>query len=156
MRNNNNWSFVICHCLSVVGLLLMLSGTAQATAVSYTNSYQPSVASYQLSAVGYQGATAPSATFQSTSAYADQWSQDTQQSMLNADGSMNTGAYMTSGPRRAPGGGPGSSPGTPGGNLDPNAQQPLGDAVLPLLLLAVAYIVLRRTRCERDANEIDS
>ena len=148
MRNNNNWSFVICHCLSVVGLLLMLSGTAQATAVSYTNSYQPSVASYQLSADGYKGATAPSATFQSTSAYADQWNQDTQQSMLNADGSMNTGAYMTSGPRRAPG--------TPGGNLDPHDQQPLGDAVLPLLLLAAAYIVLRRTRCERDANEIDS
>lgn len=152
MRNNNNWSFVICHCISVVGLLLMLSGTAQATAVSYTNSYQPSVASYQLSAVGYQGATAPSATFQSTSAYADQWSQDTQQSMLNADGSVNTGAYMTSGPRRAKMGGPG----TPGGPLDPTTQQPLGDAVLPLLLLAAAYIVLRRTRCERDANEIDS
>jgi len=155
MRNNNNWSFVICHCLSVVGLLLMLSGTAQATAVSYTNSYQPSVASYQLSAVGYQGATAPSATFQSTSAYADQWNQDTQQSMLNADGSMNTGAYMTSGPRRAPGGAPGG-PGTPGGTLDPTTQQPLGDGLWALMLCATAYIVLRRTRCERDANEIDN
>lgn len=152
MRNNNNWSFVICHCLSVVGLLLMLSGTAQATAVSYTNSYQPSVASYRLSAVGYQGATAPSATFQSTSAYADQWSQDTQQSMLNADGSMNTDAYMTSGPRRAKMGGPG----TPGGDLNKDEQQPLGDGLWALMLCATAYIVLRRTRCERDANEIDS
>ncbi len=150
MRNNNNWSFVICHCLSVVGLLLMLSGTAQATAVSYTNSYQPSVASYRLSAVGYQGATAPSATFQSTSAYADQWQEEEQVSMLNSDGSIANSplAAAPSGPRRAPG--------TPGGTLDPTTQHPLGDGLWALMLCAVAYIVLRRTRCERDANEIDS
>lgn len=133
---------------TIIGLLLCMSalwGVAQATAVDYTNSYKQSAISYQSSGYNVSAtATAPTATFQSTSAYSGQWSE--QSSMLNNDGSVNSGAYMTSGPRKAPGGGPGSSPGTPGGQLDPNAQQPLGDAVLPLLLLAMGYMMCRLGR----------
>ena len=128
-------------------VLLVLSGTMQATAVNYQNSYRGVYKQeYQVRSVS---ATAPTTTFQSTSAYSDQWNRDDRQSMLNEDGSMNTDAYMVSGPRRAPGDGSGSSsPGTPGGTLDPNAQQPLGDALLPLMLLACAYLIVRATRRE--------
>lgn len=123
--------------------LVVLISTVQAWAVEYKNSYQQSVVSNQFSAVGYQGATAPSATFQSTSAYSSQWNQEDRQSMLNADGSMNTDAYMSSGPRRAPG--------TPGGDLDPSTQQPLGDAALPLMLLACAYAIYMVSRRRKNA-----
>ena len=132
------------NTVAIIMLVLLpaLTGAAQAGAVDYRNSYQQSAISYQSSGFGIATtATAPTATFQSTSAYSGQWSE--QSSMLNNDGSVNSGAYMTSGPRKAPGGGPGSSPGTPGGQLDPNAQQPLGDAALPLLLLALAYAGIR-------------
>ena len=131
----------------VMALLPALLGAAQAGAVDYRNSYQQSVVGYQLSAVGYQGAIAPSATFQSTSAYSDQWTE--QSSMLNSDGSVNSGAYMTSGPNRAKMGGP-SGPGTPGGDLDPTTQQPLGDAALPLLLIAMAYIAMQVYRRKKS------
>lgn len=126
----------------IMTLLPALLGAAQAGAVEYKNSYQRSVVGYQLSAVGYQGATAPSATFQSTSAYSSQWEQQ-ENTLLNNDGSMNTGAYMTSGPRRAPG--------TPGGTLDPTTQQPLGDVLLPLTLLACAYAIYKVSRRRKEA-----
>lgn len=122
----------------IMTLLPALLGAAQAGAVDYKSTYR-GIQSQPVYGIATT-ATAPTATFQSTSAYSSQWEQEAQQSMLNNDGSVNSGAYMTSGPRKAPGGGPGSSPGTPGGQLDPNAQQPLGDAVLPLLLLALAYM----------------
>ena len=127
--------------LTVIGLLLCTM-TMQAVAVDYKNQYKHSVVNHQYSDNGIEAAV-PSTGFRSTSAYSGQWNQDAQQSMLNADGSMNTDAYMVSGPRRAPGDGPGSSPGTPGGTLDPNAQQPLGDGLLVLMLMAVAYMGIR-------------
>lgn len=124
----------------IIALLPALTGAAQAEAVEYKNNYrdvhQPV---YQVQAVS---TAAPTATFQSTSAYSGQWNQDDRQSMLNEDGSMNTGAYMASGPRRAPG--------TPGGDLDPNAQQPLGDGLLALMLCACAYLIVRATRKEEE------
>lgn len=119
----------------IMALLPALTGAAQAGAVDYRNSYQQSAISYQSSGFGIATtATAPTATFQSTSAYSSQWEQQ-ENTLLNNDGSMNTSAYMASGPRRAPG--------TPGGELDPHTQQPLGDAALPLLLLALAYMGIR-------------
>jgi hypothetical protein len=39
-KNNYNWSFVIGHLSLVTGLLLVLSGTAQATAPAYRNTYK--------------------------------------------------------------------------------------------------------------------
>lgn len=123
-------------------VLLVLSGTMQATAVNYQNSYRGVYKQeYPVRSVS---ATAPTATFQSTSAYSSQWNQDEQQSMLNADGTVNNDAYMSALPRNSIR----RSPGTPGGDLDPNAQQPLGDALLPLMLLACAYLIVRATRRE--------
>lgn len=122
----------------IISLLPALTGAAQAGAVEYKNNYrdvhQPV---YQVQAVS---TAAPTATFQSTSAYSGQWNQDDRQSMLNEDGSMNTEVYMSSSPRRAPG--------TPGGELDPNAQQPIGDGLLVLMLCACAYLIVRATRKE--------
>ena len=122
----------------IIALLPALTGAAQAGAVEYKNNYrdvhQPV---YQIQAVS---TAAPTATFQSTSAYSGQWNQDDRQSMLNEDGSMNTEVYMSSSPRRAPG--------TPGGELDPNKQQPIGDGLWALMLLACAYLIVRATRKE--------
>lgn len=122
----------------IIALLPALTGAAQAGAVEYKNNYcdvhQPV---YQVQAVS---TAAPTATFQSTSAYSGQWNQDDRQSMLNEDGSMNTEVYMSSSPRRAPG--------TPGGELDPNKQQPLGDGLMTLMLCACAYLIVRATRKE--------
>lgn len=121
-------------------VLLVLSGTMQATAVNYQNSYHGVYKQeYQVRSVS---ATAPTTTFQSTSAYSDQWNRDAQQSTLNSDGTVNANAYMSSLPgssiRR------GGNPGTPDDDEEEEGeQQPLGDALLPLMLLALAYTSMR-------------
>lgn len=87
-------------------------------------------------------ATAPSATFQSTSAYSSQWTAE-QSTMLNSDGSVNSGAYLTSGPNRAkkdeilP----------PNPEIDPNdpGNVPLGEGLWLLVLLAAGYAARKRT-----------
>ena len=125
-------------------VLLVLSGTMQAAAVEYKNNYrgvhQPEYQKQTVSTV------APTATFQSTSMYSGQWNQDEQQSMLNADGSVNGEAYISE--NHLPGRSVRKSPGTPGGTLDPNAQQPLGDGLMALMLCACAYLIVRATRKE--------
>ena len=115
--------------------LLVLTGTMQMHAIDYTP-YKPGA---------YQEQTFPMATFQSTSAYAtENWSQSSTP-MLNADGSVSAGAYMAeqvvSGPHKAPG-----TPGGGTGTLDKDNQQPLGDALLPLLACALLYILARRRK----------
>ena len=126
-------------------VLLVLSGTMQATAVNYQNSYHGVYKQeYQVRSVS---ATAPTTTFQSTSAYSDQWNRDAQQSTLNSDGTVNGEAYMSE--NHLPGRSVRKSPGTPGGTLDPNAQQPLGDVMWPLMLCACAYLIVRITRKEK-------
>lgn len=133
----------------IMALLPALLGAAQAGAVNYRNSYQQSAISYQSSGFGIATtATAPTATFQSTSAYSDQWTE--QSSMLNSDGSVNSGAYMTSGPNRAKMGGP-SGPGTPTDPLDPTTQQPLGDGLWALMLCACAYAIYMVSRRRKKA-----
>jgi hypothetical protein len=125
---------------SLIVVLLALTGAMQATAVEYKNSYQQSAISGQQSVFGSQpSATAPRATFQSTSAYSEQWSEQATP-LLNGDGSVNHEAYMSGsiGPRRS-----GTNPGTPDDEEDPGEQQPLGDALLPLMLLACAYLSMR-------------
>ena len=134
---------VIGHWILVIGLLLM-SRTAQATAPTYQNTYKPmrDQAVYVMPTT----ATAPTATFQSTSVYSEQWNQDAQQSMLNADGSVNSGAYMGS---QAPSSKPGIRKITnPGENDD--QENPLGDGLLALLAMAVGYAVYRKTRILGD------
>ena len=125
-------------------VLLVLSGTMQATAVNYQNSYHGVYKQeYQVRSVS---ATAPTTTFQSTSAYSEQWSQDAQQSMLNADGTVNSDVYLSSLPgssiRRG-----GSNPGTPDDDEEEEGeQQPLGDALLPMMMLLCAYAIYKVSR----------
>lgn len=139
---------VMGYRLWVMGVLVLLS-IGQANAVDYQNRYKGQNAGVQSTAF-QSTAMAPTAGFQSTSAYSGQWQGAGTTPMLNSDGTVNGEAYMSSLPgssiRRAPGGGPGSSPGTPGGELDPNAQQPIGDALLPLLVMAVAFVLARSRR----------
>ena len=138
------------HWLLVMGMLWIL-GIGQVGAVTYKGSYQPSGVSRQSSVVSRQ-TTAPVATFQSTSAYATpEWEE---QPMLNADGSVNEGAYMggrnnAPGPRRSEEREGGT--GTPGGEGGEHIKQPLGDAVLPLMLLAIAYCGWRFLRRRKEA-----
>jgi len=88
---------------------------------------------------GQSYSAAPTVAFQSTSVMQTSGSTYASQPMLNADGTATyTGAsYAAAGPRKAP-------PPTPEG--DPT---PLGDAVLPLILMALlfgAITALKRKR----------
>jgi len=139
------------NTVAIIMLVLLpaLTGAAQAGAVEYRNSYQQSAVSYQPSGFGIATtATAPTATFQSTSAYSGQWEQEAQQSMLNNDGTVNSEVYgigrkEVSGPRRV----------TPNPDVDPNdpGNVPLGDVLLPLTLLACAYAIYKVSRRRKEA-----
>ena len=139
MKTTNLYRILIC--------LLAFVGTVHATAATYQNTYQPTYQSSVYTAP--MTATAPTVTFQSTSAYSVRWTNRQDQPMLNMDGSVNGDSY---GIGRKPGlrkegreDGEGNT-GTPGQG---GIKQPLGDAVLPLLLMALAfmaYVALRRKK----------
>lgn len=139
------------NTVAIIMLVLLpaLTGAAQAGAVEYRNSYQQSAVSYQPSGFGIATtATAPTATFQSTSAYSGQWEQEAQQSMLNNDGTVNSEVYgigrkEVSGPRRV----------TPNPDVDPNdpGNVPLGDVLMPMMLLACAYAIYKVARRRKEA-----
>ena len=134
-------------------LMLALIGV-QANAVEYPV-YQPS--GRQVAGPAFTPATAPNATFQSTSTMSAGSGSSTFCSTLNADGTVNAGVYGIGAnhalgrPRRVDLNGngidddleDGNNAGTPGQTVDPNDQLPLGDAMLPLMLLACAYMCLR-------------
>lgn len=132
--------------LAISGLviaMLLLAGTVQA--VDYKSTYR-SIHSQSTFGIATT-ATAPSATFQSTSAYSSQWANSSGQSMLNADGSVNSGAYLTSGPHRAkkedddiPNPPDPEDPEKP----DPG-NVPLGEGLFLLALLAAGYAARKRT-----------
>lgn len=131
----------------IMALLPALLGAAQAGAVEYKTRYRGVQSSeYRSQSLESQRTSAPSVAFQSTSAYSGLWNQDDRLSMLNEDGSVNTEVYMSSGPRRAPV----TGPGTPGGQLNPSTQQPLGDGLMALMLCACAYLIVRATRKEEQ------
>ncbi len=134
---------------------LALLGAMQANAVNY--SQQPVKQTYG-QPMHVTSGTAPSATFHSTSTMIKPAGAYSATSTLNANGTVNAGAYgigstNVSGPRRvggtaSPGEGGGSS-----GNLndqsgnDPNENgTPIGDALIPLTLLAGAYLIIRAVR----------
>lgn len=141
--------------LAVIGLLV-LSGTMQAAAVDYKNTYKSPMVGYQSATAGIQTttATAPSASFQSTSAmpYA---TGITTTSTLNADGTVNSEAYGVgrqnvrgSRPRKVDSDNDGyddetGNPVVDEDDDDGNVYPPVGDAVLPLMLLACAYLMIR-------------
>ena len=135
----------IYTAMTVLVLLFMVP--AMAGAVDYKTHYRG------MQNTDYRPATtvsaAPSTTFQSTSAYSVQWDSDAQQSMLNADGSVNTDSYLSSPvskPRRNSTG----NPGTPDDETEEDGeQQPLGDGLMTLMLCACAYLIVRAT-CKEE------
>lgn len=139
--------------ISILSSLLTFACIVKVMAVSYQNPYKGQ-SYFDQSTMSQPIATAPAVIFQSTSAYSGQWNQDTQQSMLNADGTVNEGMYL-GGPRRvggAPTPGGGTGPGTPTPNPDPENQQPLDDGLLVLLALAMLYAGARRIRAVKWLN----
>lgn len=117
-----------------------LLGVGQAKAVDYKSVYQPV----------YEPIEVPQATFQSTSAYSVQWQEGSATPMLNSDGSMNGEAYMGSSsyPRSVIRKGGTGTPSFP----QPENQQPLGDGLLALIVLAGGYVVVRRVRLARSTR----
>lgn len=134
------------NTLSILLIVLLALGAMQASAVDYRNSYRgiqnPDYRAQTISV------TAPAATFQSTSAYASsEWAENP---MLNSDGTINEGAYM-SGRNNAPGG-PRRIVNPDGDDEDDKENgSPLGDALIPLFLLAMAYCGWRFLRRRKEA-----
>jgi len=130
----------------ILAFLPALLSAAQAQAVDYKSTYKGVRYEQPRQYVEYKvatTATAPAVGFQSTSAYSGQFGTE-EQPMLNSDGTVNEEAYM--GAPKHPGRIRRDGPGTPGGTLDPNAQQPLGDALLPMMLLLCAYAIYKVSR----------
>lgn len=126
----------IVYILSIACLLVL--STTQAQAVDYKPYTSTSCVNQR-----YDAAAAPTIGFSSTSAYAtDDWTNPTTP-MLNADGSVSAGAYMgeqvISGPHRIV-----NPDGEDGDEVENGSTQPLGDALLPLLLMAAAFCLIRR------------
>ena len=132
--------------MTIVITCLALLGAMQAMAVNYPQ-MKPARPTYG-QPMHVTAATAPTATFHSTSPMAGTYSGV---STLNANGTVNEEAYgvgraNVSGPRRAGGGG-----GVDEASENDNQWNgsPLGSPVLPLLLLAMAFCgvtYLRRSR----------
>lgn len=151
----------------ILAFLPALLSAAQAQAVDYKSTYKGVRYEQPRQHVEYKvasTASAPTVGFQSTSVYSSQFGNG-EQSMLNSDGTVNNEAYGVGSShhpgsirRTGPGGtgpgdiGPGGNtvvgPGTPGGTLNKDDQQPLGDVMWPLILCACAYLVVRATRKE--------
>ncbi len=129
--------------LSVVVLLAVLPIVANA--VEYKNMYRPTGYERQQASMM---AEVPTAVFQSTSTLAGSGSAYSATPTLAEDG---TATYEgAGGPRRAEMGGTGTpgTPSTPGQGSQEN-QFPLGDALIPLLLMVMAYatyLLLRRRK----------
>lgn len=126
----------IVHILSIACLLVL--STTQAQAVRYKPYTSTSCANQR-----YDAAVTPTIGFTSTSAYAtDDWNKSTTP-MLNADGSVSAGAYMgeqvVSGPHRIV-----NPDGEDEDDTENGAPLALGDAILPLLLMAAAFCLMRR------------
>lgn len=135
-------------------LLPALMCAAQAGAVEYKSTYRATQnTNYRIQSVAPAAATAPAAAFQSTSAYSEQWSGESSSTLLNSDGSVNSGAYMGGGPRRAKMEGDERESGE-GGTGTPGQEgikQPLGDALIPLALLTCAYAIYKVSRRRKEA-----
>ena len=133
---------------SLVIAIILMAGIAQVQAVNYQTKYKGTRYNAQ-STASFGGAT-PAATFRSTSAFSSpEWAE---QPMLNSDGSVNEGAYMSSrnnapgGPRKIESIG---NPDTDEKNDDGNV--PLGDALIPLMLCMCAYAIYKVSRRRKEA-----
>lgn len=131
---------IMSYRLWAIGLIVLLPMLVNA--VEYKSTYRgTSKPTFGIATT----ATAPTATFQSTSAYSSQWQNTQTQSMLNSDGSVNSSAYLTSaltsGPHRA------KKDEIPNPEIDDGndpGNVPLGDGLFLLALLAAGYGIVRR------------
>lgn len=131
----------------IVGLLLI--GAVETQAVEYKTTYKGSDHAIQQTEhkVANSATTAPSAGFQSTSAMPVA---SMGASTLNADGTVNAEAYgigQEETPAKAPSG-PNKAKQGQGWAIE---GEPLGDALLPLLLMSLAFgmfVYFRRKRSE--------
>lgn len=135
--------------IAIVSIILMtilpaLMGAAQAKAVEYKSTYR-GVRTQPVYGIATTAA-APSTSFQSTSAYSGQWSNETSEALLNNDGSVNSGAYLSSGPHRAKNDVTPPLPPNPDPTTNPNdtGNVPLGEGILALLMMAGSYAVARK------------
>jgi len=128
----------------ILAFLPALLSAAQAQAVDYKSTYKGVRYEQPRQYVEYKvatTATAPMAGFQSTSAYSSQFGNE-QQSMLNSDGTVNNEAYGVGSRhqgiiRRTQSNV--NNPDDPDDDEEDDGNTPLGDAALPLLLLACAF-----------------
>lgn len=122
--------------LAVIVILAMMP--IMMSAVEYKNMYQPVEGRMQPGA--QVQTTSPSATFQSTSTLTGSGSALSATPMLGADGTATLGGAVNApgGPRRE-----NTNPNPVVDETDDDGNTPIGDAVLPLLLLALAYLSTR-------------
>ena len=137
----------------ILAFLPALLSAAQAQAVTYQTKYKNAYQGAYVQTPGNASATtaSPSVGFQSTSAFSDQWNTaEGTTPMLNSDGTVNESAYMSSLPGRSirkSGNGSGYNPGTPDEDEEEEGeQQPLGDVMLPMMMLLCAYAIYKVSR----------
>ena len=130
----------------ILAFLPALLSVAQAQAVTYQTKYKNAYQGAYVQTQGNASATtaSPSVGFQSTSAFSDQWNTaEGATPMLNSDGTVNESAYMSSLPGRSIR----RAPGTPTDEeQEEGEQQPLGDVMLPMMLLLCAYAIYKVSR----------
>ena len=138
--------------LVMMALLPALFGAAQAGAVDYKSTYK---LPYDY---GMQTQSpAPSMDFHSTSVLPASGSAYTATPMIGENGAAATPSYAAPGRighiRRLDDGEEDeetNNAGTPGQNVDPKDQLPLGDAVWPLMLLLCAYAGYKKVRARKE------
>lgn len=132
MRTTRMYILLIC---------LLTFAATQIQAVDYRTTFRSSQPQSSYREATF--ATTPAVGFRSTSVYSTQWTEQ-ENTLLNSDGSMNEATYISgrsnvSGPRRII---------NPDGEDEDDKENgtPIGNAVLPLLLMALAFISLRLYR----------
>ena len=137
----------------ILAFLPALLSAAQVQAVTYQTKYKNAYQGAYVQTPGNASATtaSPSVGFQSTSAFSDEWNTaEGTTPMLNSDGTVNESAYMSSLPGRSirkSGNGSGYNPGTPDEDEEEEGeQQPLGDVMLPMMMLLCAYAIYKVSR----------
>lgn len=145
----------------MMAVLPALSGAWQAQAVTYHPLPANSQRSYyNRPATSYGMQSAPSVSFQTSGSMMNTGSAYSSNPMIGTNGQAYSPSTRIGGIRKT---GEyddtedddeyGGNAGTPGGTVEENDQLPIGDAVLPLMLLACAYLILRATRRRREIEE---
>ena len=127
--------------IALIGLLAVMP--IAINAVEFKNTYHPVGYDQQLARVYTE---APAAVFQSTSTLAESGSAWSATPMLNADGTAYDPLVSPSGPRKMR---MGDDEDEPAVIETPTGKQPIGDAVLPLMIMALAFcgvVYLRRRK----------